>query len=197
MTRKSFHLYCQGEAMSTLQMYILRRVFVTIPVLWGVATLVFLVLYLTPGDPVTAILGEKAALSDVNALRHRLGLDLPVYVRYGRYIQGLLRGDMGRSVLTDEPVSREILVRMPATIELATFGVLFSITVGLLVGVVAAVFRRRWADYLGTLFSLSFVSVPGLLPAHYHVQCNAGLAAHHRSHRSHAVFQAAYRVSVV
>src|SRR5262245_22961698 len=99
--------------------YLVRRLLLTIPVLIGVATLVFALIHFIPGDPAQAILGEAASPEDIAQLRDRLGLDRPLLVQYGSFLRGLLRGDLGVSLRNDQPVTQQILERMPATAELA------------------------------------------------------------------------------
>src|SRR5687768_5564050 len=102
-----------------MRRFLIRRLLLTIPVLLGVATLVFSLIHLVPGDPVQAMLGESAAPEDIAALRERLGLDRPLFVQYAVFLKGLSRGDLGVSLRTNEPVAREIATRMPATFQLA------------------------------------------------------------------------------
>jgi len=99
--------------------FLARRLALTLPVLLGVATLVFSLIHLIPGDPAQAILGEAAPQADVEELRRRLGLDRPLLAQYGAFLSGLIRGDLGTSLRTGLPVTGQILERMPATIELA------------------------------------------------------------------------------
>src|SRR5882724_2712988 len=99
--------------------FLLRRLLLTIPVLLGVATLVFSLIHLVPGDPVETMLGESAAPQDIARVRAQLGLDRPLYVQYWTFLKGVGKGDLGVSLRTNEPVARAIAARMPATIELA------------------------------------------------------------------------------
>src|SRR5215831_10462583 len=111
--------------------YLARRLALTIPVLLGVATLVFSLIHLIPGDPAQAMLGETASPQDVAELRHRLGLDRPLLEQYGVFLGGLLRGDLGTSLRTSEPVAKSIVERMPATAELALAAMLVAIVVSI------------------------------------------------------------------
>src|SRR5688572_14894502 len=99
--------------------FLVRRLALTIPVLLGVATLVFALIHLIPGDPAQAMLGETAAEADVQALRERLGLDRPLVEQYVDFLRSAARGDLGTSLRTSEPVTQAILDRLPATLELA------------------------------------------------------------------------------
>jgi peptide/nickel transport system permease protein len=140
--------------------YLLRRLLLTIPVLLGVATLVFSLIHLIPGDPAQAMLGEGAAPEDVAQLRARLGLDRPLLVQYGNFLQGLLRGDLGVSLRNDQPVLQQILERMPATAELAFASMAVAVAFALPLGIVAAVWRGTAVDYSAMTLSLVGISVP-------------------------------------
>src|SRR6267143_1390009 len=106
--------------------FLSRRLLLTIPVLLGVATLVFSLIHLVPGDPVQAMLGESASPLDIAELRGRLGLDRPLYVQYGVFLQQLARGSLGTSLRTNRPVTEAIAERLPATLELAAAAMLFA-----------------------------------------------------------------------
>src|ERR1700719_3055108 len=106
--------------------FLLRRLLLTVPVLLGVATLVFSLIHLVPGDPVQAMLGDSATPQDVAELRGRLGLDRPLYVQYGAFLAGLARGNLGTSLRTDQPVAAAIRERMAATFELAAAAMFFA-----------------------------------------------------------------------
>ena len=140
--------------------YLARRLALTIPVLLGVATLVFALIHLIPGDPAQAMLGETASEEDVQGLRERLGLDQPLLQQYGGFLRGAVRGDLGRSLRTDEPVTQAILDRLPATLELAAAAMIVSIGVALPLGIIAAVGRGTFVDHAATTLALTGVSVP-------------------------------------
>src|SRR5215510_8766961 len=99
--------------------FLLRRLLLTIPVLVGVATLVFSLIHLVPGDPVQAMLGDSASPADIAEMRARLGLDRPLLVQYAAFIEGVATGDLGTSLRTNRAVAGEISERLPATFELA------------------------------------------------------------------------------
>src|SRR3954452_23670110 len=99
--------------------FILRRLLLTIPVVWIVVTLVFSLIHLVPGDPVAQMLGEGAAATQVEQMRHDLGLDRPFFEQYRSYMKGLLSGDLGKSYRFQKPVTTSIAERYPATMELA------------------------------------------------------------------------------
>jgi peptide/nickel transport system permease protein len=140
--------------------YLIRRLLLTIPVLLGVATLVFSLIHFIPGDPAQAMLGEGAAPEDVAQLRERLGLDRPLLVQYGSFLQGLLRGDLGVSLRNDQPVLQQILERMPATAELAFASMAVAVLIALPLGIIAAVWRGTAVDYGAMTLSLVGISVP-------------------------------------
>lgn len=143
--------------------YALGRLVGTVPVLFGVTLLVFAMTWLTPGDPVVALLGESAQGITQEArddLRRQLGLDRPWPVQYLDYVAGLARGDLGTSIRSRRPVLQEVVDRLPATAELALAGLAIAVVLGVSLGVAAAVRRRTWVDALAIAVALVGVSVP-------------------------------------
>jgi ABC-type dipeptide/oligopeptide/nickel transport system permease component len=140
--------------------FLLRRLLLTVPVLVGVATLVFSLIHLVPGDPAQAMLGEGASPAEIDALRTRLGLDRPLYVQYGTYLAGLVRGDMGRSLRTGRSVAASIAERVPATTELAVAAMIVALLVAIPLGVVAAVWRGTAVDLGAMTLALLGISIP-------------------------------------
>ena len=140
--------------------FITRRVLLTLPVLLGVATLVFSLIHLVPGDPVQAMLGEAAAEEDIAALRARLGLDRPLLEQYGTFLSGAVGGDFGTSLRTGEPVIDAIVGRLPATLELAIAAMLVAVGVSIPLGILAAVRRGTLVDHAATALALTGVSIP-------------------------------------
>lgn len=140
--------------------YLARRLLLTIPVLLGVATLVFSLIHLIPGDPAQAMLGETASPQDVSDLRHRLGLDRPLLEQYGVFLRGLAKGDLGTSLRTSEPVAASILTRMPATAELAFAAMAFAIVLSIPLGAAAAVWKGTAVDHAAMTVALLGVSLP-------------------------------------
>ncbi len=136
---------------------LVRRLLLTLPVLFLVATLVFLLIHLVPGDPVEQMLGEGARAQDVAEMRHALGLDLPLGTQYWRFLRGLGRADLGRSFKFQAPVRDVVLARYPATLELTVAALLLALLFSVPAGVEAAVAHRRWPDR-----ALGFVSLLGL-----------------------------------
>ncbi len=141
--------------------YIGRRLLGAIPVLWGVATLVFVIMRLLPGDPAALMLSEAGGSAGAIAeLRAELGLDDPLPVQYGRYLLNLAQGDFGRSLFSQRPAVTVIAEQLPGTIELALAAMAVAISLGTLLGVLAAARRGTWLDALATAFSVTGVSVP-------------------------------------
>jgi peptide/nickel transport system permease protein len=140
--------------------YLIRRLLLTMPVLVGVATLVFALIHFIPGDPAQAMLGEGASPADVAQLRERLGLDRPLIAQYGSFLRGVLHGDLGVSLRNDQPVTQQILERMPATVELALASMAVAVLIAVPLGIIAAVWRGTFADYTAMTLSLVGISVP-------------------------------------
>src|SRR5688572_23612413 len=123
--------------------FIVRRLLLTVPVVWIVITLVFALIHLVPGDPIAQMLGEGASVSQVERLRQEFGLDRPILEQYTTYIRGVLRGDLGNSFRNQEPVARSILARYPATLELAVAAAIVSFIIALPLGVLGAIRRGK------------------------------------------------------
>ena len=140
--------------------FLLRRLLLLIPVLWGVATLVFLLLHFIPGDPVDLMLGDSALGTDRETLRDQLGLNDPLIVQYLRYFGDLLQGDWGTSLFSKKPVFEEIMERVPATMELMLGAMVVTILVAMPLGLIAAVNKATWIDQGAMIFSLLGVSIP-------------------------------------
>ena len=140
--------------------FLARRLALTVPVLLGVATLVFSLIHLIPGDPAQAMLGEAATPQDVEELRRRLGLDRPLLEQYGTFLSGVTRGDLGTSLRTGQPVASQILERMPATAELAAAAMIVAILCSIPLGIVAAVRRGTSLDHGAMTLALAGVSIP-------------------------------------
>ncbi len=139
--------------------YVLKRFLLTLPALWLVLTLVFLMIHIVPGDPVEQMLGEGAAPGQLTQLRHALGLDLPLHAQYGRYLWQLARGDLGESLRFQAPVRRIIFERYPATLQLAFLALLVCAAIAIPAGILAAHRRGQTADRavgVFTLFGLAF-----------------------------------------
>jgi ABC-type dipeptide/oligopeptide/nickel transport system permease component len=140
--------------------YVARRVLSGVPTLWGVATVVFVMARLLPGDPARVIAGVLASPEDVERIRQQMGLDKPLWVQYGNFLGSLLRLDLGTSAHTNAPVIEEIGSRLPYTIELAVVALVLAVTIGVLAGVAAALRRNTMLDLLISSFSVFGVSMP-------------------------------------
>jgi len=139
---------------------VLRRLLLAVPTTLAVATLVFSLIHLIPGDPVLIMLGDGAQPTDVEELRAKLGLDKPLVEQYGIFLAGLGRGDLGRSLHFDQPVAQLLGQHYPATVVLAFAAMGLAIAVSLPLGMLAAYRHDGWIDRSARLFSLLGVSVP-------------------------------------
>ena len=140
--------------------YLVRRLLLTVPVLLGVATLVFSLIHLVPGDPAQAMLGDGASPQDIADLRTSLGLDKPLLEQYAGFLRQAITGDLGRSFRTGQPVTRMIVERIPATAELAVAAMIVAVLIAIPLGVIAAVWRGTAVDYGAMTFALAGVSIP-------------------------------------
>jgi ABC-type dipeptide/oligopeptide/nickel transport system permease component len=135
----------------------IRRVLLTLPVIWVVVSVVFLLIHLVPGDPIVQMLGEGANTADIAALRHAYGFDAPLHQQYFHYWVGLLHGDLGQSLRLHDSVMHLVLQRYPYTLALTLAALLIGIAVSVPAGILSALHRNRWQDR-----SLGVVSLVGL-----------------------------------
>ncbi|HVW77758.1 MAG TPA: ABC transporter permease [Alloacidobacterium sp.] len=140
---------------------LLMRLVYTIPVIWLVVSLVFLLIHIVPGDPVEQMLGEGARAQDIAALRHAYGLDIPLGRQYIRYWQGALHGDLGRSVRLNDSVTHLVLTRYPYTLELTAAALIVALLMSIPAGITAALHRGRTRDNVVGVVSLLGLSFPG------------------------------------
>lgn len=140
--------------------YLVRRLLLVIPVLLGVATLVFSLIHLIPGDPAQAILGDTGSQEEVEVLRQQLGLDQPIIKQYLTFLKGFVQGDLGTSLRTNQPVTVMIAERIPATLELALASMICAVMFAIPLGVAAAVWRGTIIDYSAMTLALIAVSIP-------------------------------------
>jgi len=140
--------------------HFLQRFLFTLPALWLVLTLVFLLIHIVPGDPVEQMLGEGAAPGELVQLRHSLGLDQPLHIQYGQYLYRLAHGDLGQSFKFQAPVRRIIFERYPATLQLAFLALLVCATIAIPAGVLAAHRRGKLPDRAVGVFTLFGLAVP-------------------------------------
>jgi len=138
----------------------LLRVLYTLPVLWLVVTIVFLLIHLVPGDPIVQMLGEGATAGDISALRHAYGFDAPLSVQYSRYLTGVVHGDLGQSLRLRDSVLRLVAERYPYTLTLAAAALLIGLAIAIPAGVWSATHRDRWQDRTAGVVSLVGLSFP-------------------------------------
>lgn len=143
-----------------LETYIIKRIFLMVIVMFGVATIVFFITRIIPADPVGAILGGNAPIERVDEMRRQLGLDKPITVQYIDYIKGIVRGDFGVSLKSNRPVLKDIINYFPATIELAIASMIFAVLVGVFLGISSAIHRNKPIDHFSRFFSILGVSMP-------------------------------------
>jgi ABC-type dipeptide/oligopeptide/nickel transport system permease component len=137
-----------------------RRLIVTLPVLWLVVTVVFLLIHLVPGDPIVQMLGEGATAADVSSLRHAYGLDAPLGLQYGRYLSGAVRGNFGQSLRLRDSVLHLVAMRYPYTLALALAALGLGVLVAVPAGVWGATHRDGWQDRTVGVVSLVGLSFP-------------------------------------
>ncbi|MHC5652406.1 ABC transporter permease [Stappia sp.] len=145
--------------------FILKRLGFAAITLFAVLTIVFFIVRVLPGDPALAILGDQASESALQAMRVRLGLDVPLYQQYIAFLGGVVIGDWGVSMVSGRPVIEEILKVLPATLELTVAALILGIAVGLPVGVWSAVRRNKLPDYIARIGSLLGLSFPAFVSA--------------------------------
>src|SRR5438552_6700344 len=137
-----------------------RRLLATVALLFFVSLVVFLLVHALPGDPALLFLGEEVDKDTLVKFRARLGFDRPLPLQYAEWLGGAVRGDLGRSLRTNQPVTSAILERMPATMELAAAAMLVALTFAIPLGIVAAVWRGTAVDHAATTVSLLGSSIP-------------------------------------
>lgn len=140
--------------------FILRRILLLIPVIVGLTIIMFAIARLLPGDPVGLAAGPNATQAERAALAEEYGLDQPIWKQYVDYVTGLAHGDLGRSLLTRRPVSSDIAAYLPATLELVIAAMAFAILVGVPLGLLTAIWRNRWPDYLSQVLAIGAISMP-------------------------------------
>ncbi len=140
--------------------YIIRRILAIIPTLIAISFLSFAFIRMVPGDPATAMLGERATLESIERVKEEWGLNEPIPVQYVKWVQQVFQGNLGISISSKLPVIDELATRLPATIEAIIFALIIGITVGLFLGIVAALNRNTGIDTAATLGALVGVSIP-------------------------------------
>jgi peptide/nickel transport system permease protein len=150
--------------MRTVIFVLAKRLLLVLPVVWAVVTLVFLLIHIVPGDPVRSALGENATEAQVLELKKKLGLDLPLSHQYLNYWRGVLRGDLGVSLVNpSDRVLEKIVTRYPATIELALAGLVVAIMISIPFGVTAGTNQGKLIDNIASVVALLGISTPGFV----------------------------------
>ena len=145
--------------MSSRLQFVIRRILLTVPVLFAMSVIVFLIIRLVPGDPVRTMLGFRATAANVVELRHRLGLDQNLLLQYVNWISALLRGDLGSDIVSHAPLSELLAQRLPVTFELTALSMLLAIAIGVPLGIRAAT-GGRWVKRLTEGFVVFGISIP-------------------------------------
>ena len=140
--------------------FLARRLLLAIPTLVGVLVVVFLLLYVAPGDPVQEMVGERADQATIDRLRRELRLDEPVYVQFAHYLGGVVKGDLGRSYITGRPILADVGERFPKTLLLAGAAMLFASVFGIAIGIISARRPGGWADRLSLGLAYIGISFP-------------------------------------
>jgi len=140
--------------------YVVRRILQSIPILFVVLTLVFVVVRILPGDPAVAALGDYASKESVQALREKMGLNVPIWVQYFQFLKDLCQGNLGKSIITGYPVAAQLVKVLPYSLELTFSAILFGFLFGIPLGIPAAVKRNSFIDYFNRVFSLMGLSIP-------------------------------------
>ncbi|WP_105432996.1 ABC transporter permease [Neorhizobium sp. T6_25] len=143
--------------------YVIRRLLLAIPTLIAMLTMVFILVRLVPGDAAVAMLGDRASAETLQTLRAQLGLDQPIPVQYVQFVTKMLSGDFGTSMTSGRTVLEEVALVLPYTLELAVAAMLIGTCLGIPLGVVAAVRRNQWPDYVSRVLSLVGLSFPGFV----------------------------------
>ncbi|MEX2104268.1 MAG: ABC transporter permease [Bacilli bacterium] len=140
--------------------FVIRRILLTIPILFLVSILVFSLIHMIPGDPARVILGQEATPAAYEALRTELGLDQPILIQYFSWLGKVLQGDLGTSITDRVPVAELIAQRLPPTIELTIGTFIVALLIAFPAGILAAVRRKTWIDYSSTFVALGGMSIP-------------------------------------
>lgn len=145
--------------------YFFKRILQMIPLLFALSIIVFFLVRLIPGDPVSAMIGPGIPPDNIEFERERLGLNDPIIVQYGRFLANLFKGDLGKSIVTKRPVLYEIGHRLPTTLILAVGGTVISTLLGVLLGIIAAIKHNKFLDNFIMFMSLITVSMPSFFLA--------------------------------
>ncbi len=140
--------------------FITRRLLLGILTIFGVILITFIFVRVVPSDPAAQWVGGRVTPAQVEAAREELGLDKPIYVQFGHYIKDLLKGDLGYSLMTHQPVSKELKERFPATLELVFISSIIAVLIGIPLGLISAKDKDSWIDHFSRVFSIGAVSIP-------------------------------------
>jgi peptide/nickel transport system permease protein len=146
-----------------MRAYVAKRLLLVIPTLLGVASLVFVIMRVIPGDVALLILGGDAGQIDQQqlvAMRHQLGLDQPIIVQFGQWLWGVMQLDFGKSLWTGQPVTEELLIRLPLSLELALLATIVSVLIAIPLGMLAAIRQDTWVDYVVRVVSIGGLAIP-------------------------------------
>ncbi|MGY4627042.1 ABC transporter permease [Bradyrhizobium sp. USDA 4486] len=143
-----------------MQAYIIKRLLSAIVIMWAVATIVFFAMRVVPSDPAQVVLGDYASQALVDAFRQKMGLNLPIWQQYANFLAGLLHGDLGRSMITNQPIAEQIFLIFPYTLSLAIASLLVGSAIGIPLGVITAIRRNTAIDSAGRFFALAGFSFP-------------------------------------
>jgi ABC-type dipeptide/oligopeptide/nickel transport system permease component len=143
-----------------MQAYVIKRLLSALFVMWAVASVVFFAMRIIPADPAEVVLGDQASAEALQAFRQNAGLDQPLLVQYTRFFAGLLQGDLGRSLVTNQPITEQILAVLPYTVSLAFASLLIGAALGIPLGMWTAVRKNTAIDYFGRVFALAGFSFP-------------------------------------
>ncbi len=140
--------------------YAIKRMLSAVGIMWAVATIVFFAMRIVPADPAEVVLGDYATPAAIEAFRVQMGLDRPLLEQYVTFMTGLLQGDLGRSLVTRQPVADQIFALFPYTLSLALAALFVGAAIGIPLGVTTAIYRNTWIDSSGRLFALLGFSMP-------------------------------------
>ncbi len=140
--------------------FVLRRIAAAVPVLFGLSVLIFVIVRVIPGDPVSAALGPGATEEQIEEFRREIGFDDPIYIQYIEWLTGVFQGNWGISLQTRNDVFTDISVRIAATMELVVVSVIFALLFGIPLGIIAGVYKDKWPDHVSRIFAFTGVSMP-------------------------------------
>ncbi len=140
--------------------YVLKRLLGSAVTIWGVLTIVFLLLRILPGDPARLVAGLTASPEEIEVARERLGLNEPLPVQYGIFMGRVLQGDLGTSLFTRRPIMDDIIARLPYTIQLALVTMMLTALLGIPLGILAATYQKTWVDHVISVGALLGISIP-------------------------------------